>query len=416
MTFLPADILIPNIADKAAWSVVACDQYTSEPEYWDEVKNLTQGKQSAYHVVLPEIYLEDDNVDDRIRDINENMKSYCKGKVFNEYKNSYIYIERTQRNGKIRRGIVGMVDLDDYDYTKGSKSAVRATEGTVTERIPPRLKVRMDACLELPHVMLLVDDRKKCIIEHISSRKKELEVVYDFDLMMNSGHLTGWLVNDELAAHIQKELSALADLEAFNQKYEVNETAPLVFAVGNGNHSLATAKEYYNHVKANGGDTLLSKYALVELVNLHDESLVFEAIHRVVFDVDVDLFKKELMELCVESDSKNGQSFCLVTASGDYNLTFNKPTANLTVGSVQNFIDDFISRNGGRVDYIHGDDVVRTLSASDSSCGILLDSMDKNDLFKTVIVDGALPRKTFSMGDACDKRFYTEARIINNNF
>ncbi len=416
MTFLPADILIPDISDKTAWSVVACDQYTSEPEYWNEVQNLTQSKESAYHLVLPEIYLEDDNVDARIRDINQNMKSYCKDSVFKEFKNSYIYTERTQRNGKIRRGIVGMVDLDDYDYTKASKSAVRATEGTVTERIPPRLKVRMDACLELPHVMLLVDDRKKCIIEHIASKKSELEVVYDFDLMMDSGHLTGWLVNDELAAYIQNELSALADLEAFNQKYEVNETAALVFAVGDGNHSLATAKEYYNRVKENGGDAALAKYALVELVNLHDESLVFEAIHRVVFDVDVDLFKKELMELCDESNSKCGQSFCFVTADREYKLTFKEPTANLTVGSVQNFIDDFIARNGGRVDYIHGDDVVRSLSASENSCGILLDSMDKNDLFKTVIVDGALPRKTFSMGDACDKRFYTEARIINNNF
>ncbi|MBR2404508.1 MAG: DUF1015 family protein, partial [Clostridia bacterium] len=215
---------------------------------------------------------------------------------------------------------------------------------------------------------------------------------------------------------IQKELCALADLEVFNQKYQVNETSPLVFAVGDGNHSLATAKEYYNQVKANGGDIALSKYALVELVNLHDESLVFEPIHRVIFDVDVDLFKNELMELCKESDSNNGQSFCFVTASGDYNLAFKNHTANLTVGSVQNFIDDFISRHGGRVDYIHGDDVVRALSASENACGILLDSMDKNDLFKTVILDGALPRKTFSMGDACDKRFYTEARIINNNF
>ncbi len=414
MTFNSADILIPKTDDLTAWSVVACDQYTSEPEYWSKVESLTEGKPSAYHLVLPEIYLEDSNVDERIKSINSAMSEYCKNGIFEEYKDAYLYIERVQRNGKIRRGIIGAVDLEDYEYAKGSKSAIRATEGTVVERIPPRLKVRIDACLELPHVMLLIDDRKKAIIEELGRHTFEFKKVYDFDLMMDSGHLTGWLINDEYKAFLECELSKLADIDAFNEKYSVNESAPLVYAVGDGNHSLATAKEYYKKVKENGdaASAELARYALVELVNLHDESLVFEAIHRAIFDVDVKKLSAELSAICTE-DTIDGQSFTFVTAEGEKRLTFKAPTANLTVGSIQNFIDEYLSKNGGRVDYIHGDDVVRSLSSNDTTCGILLDAMDKNDLFKTVILDGALPRKTFSMGDACDKRFYTEARIIS---
>jgi len=406
MTFNSADILIPKTDDLKAWSVVACDQYTSEPEYWNEVEKIAENKPSAYHIVLPEIYLEEDGVDERIKNINSAMNSYVKDGIFKEYKNAYLYIERIQRNGKIRRGIIGAVDLEDYEYAKGSKSAVRATEGTVVERIPPRLKVRIDACLELPHVMLLIDDRKKVIIETLAEKKDQFEKVYDFDLMMDSGHLTGWLINDEYKAFVEKELAELADIDAFNAKYGVNETSPLVYAVGDGNHSLATAKEYHKTVK-----TELSRYALVELVNLHDESLVFEAIHRAIFDIDVKKFESELAAICTEGKG-DGQSFRLVTKDGEKDYTFKAPTTNLAVGSIQNFIDAYLKANGGRVDYIHGDDVVRSLSSNDTTCGILLDAMDKNDLFKVVILDGALPRKTFSMGDACDKRFYTEARAI----
>ena len=415
MTFKSADILIPKTDDYTAWSVVACDQYTSEPKYWEEVEKTADGKLSAYHLILPEIYLEEDGVDERIKKVNETMISYCKAGSFSEYKDAYFYIERIQRNGKVRRGIVGAVDLEDYEYKKGSKSAIRATEGTVVERIPPRLKVRMDAKLELPHVMLLIDDRKKAVIEEIGKHTSDFEKVYDFDLMQNSGHITGWLINKEWALYLESELKAFADLNEFNSKYGVSEPAPLVFAVGDGNHSLATAKEYYNEMKKQGmaDENSPARYALAELVNLHDDSLVFEAIHRVIFDIDEANFEKELSAIC--SEGKGEQSFVLVSSKGEKTYTFNSPTANLTVGSMQNFIDDYMKKFGGRVDYIHGDDVVRDLSSKGNACGIILDAMDKNDLFKTVILDGALPRKTFSMGDACDKRFYNEARIINNN-
>ena len=415
MTFKSADILIPKTDDYTAWSVVACDQYTSEPKYWEEVEKTAEGKLSAYHLILPEIYLEEEGVDERIKKVNETMISYCKAGSFAEYKDAYFYIERIQCNGKVRRGIVGAVDLEDYEYQKGSKSAIRATEGTVVERIPPRLKVRMDAKLELPHVMLLIDDRKKAVIEEIGKHTSDFEKVYDFDLMQNSGHITGWLINGEWAKYLENELKAFADLDEFNQKYGVSEPAPLVFAVGDGNHSLATAKEYYNEMKKQGkaDENSLARYALAELVNLHDDSLVFEAIHRVIFDIDEANFENELFKICIEGEGQ--QSFVLVTSKGEKTLNFANPTANLTVGSMQNFIDDYMKKFGGRVDYIHGDDVVRDLSSKGNACGIILDAMDKNDLFKTVILDGALPRKTFSMGDACDKRFYNEARIINNN-
>lgn len=414
MTFNRADILIPKTDDMTAWSVVACDQYTSEPAYWEEVEKLTKGKLSTYHLVLPELYLEQDGVDEKIKNINDAMADYCKSDVFKKYESSYIYIERTQKNGKVRKGIIGAVDLEDYEYQKGSESKIRATEGTVTERIPPRLKVRMDAKLELPHIMLLIDNAKKNIIEKIAENTKDFELIYDFEMMMDSGSIKGWLIDEKWSGYLEEELGKLENIDDFNKKYEVSKTNPLVFAVGDGNHSLATAKEYYNRMKEQGKADCNSpaRYALCELVNLHDESLVFEAIHRVIFDVDPVHFKEELEKVCKEA-TDGSQSFTLVTSCGEKKLAIADPTANLTVGSVQNFIDQYIKTYGGRVDYIHGDDVVRDLGSSENSCGILLDAMDKNDLFKTVILDGALPRKTFSMGDACDKRFYNEARIIN---
>jgi len=417
MTFNRADILLPDGVDYSKWSVVACDQYTSEPDYWKEVEAYVDDLPSSYNLILPEIYLENDDVDNKIKIINDNMIKYIKSDILKEYKNSYIYVERTQRNGKVRKGIVGAVDLEDYNYEKGSKSAIRATEGTVTERIPPRLKVRINAKLELPHVMLLIDNPQKDIIEYISEKKSQMEKVYDFDVMMNSGHLSGWLLTDELADYLESKLNSLSDENEFNKKYSVNEATPLVFAVGDGNHSLATAKEYYRIMKDKYGEAAMhgpARYALTELVNLHDESLVFEAIHRVVFDVDVDKFKAELNKFAVADKSSEGQNFVFVHDGIKTQMFVKNPDANLTVGSVQNFIDKYISENGGKVDYIHGEDVVMEL-AKGNNCGIILDAMSKNDLFKTVILDGALPRKTFSMGDACDKRFYNEARVINEN-
>lgn len=417
MTFNRADILIPRGIDMTAWSVVACDQYTSQPEYWKEAEKETNGKPTALNIILPEVYLESDECEKRTENINAQMKKYISDGIFKTYRNCYIYVERTLKNGKIRRGIIGAADLEDYDYSKGSESPVRATEGTVSERIPPRLKVRMNAKLELPHVMILIDDRKKEILEYLNEKKSEMELIYDFDLMMDSGHLKGYLLNDELADYVEKKLEAFSDKEYFEDKYSVKNKNPLVFAVGDGNHSLATAKEYYNEVKKKYGEKALSmpaRYALAEIVNLHDDSLEFEAIHRVLFNVDVENIKRELMKISSPEKNDIGQKFVFVSGDSEETLYITKPTANLTVGTIQNFIDEYIRKNGGEVDYIHGKDVVKNLSRDKNSCGFVFDAMNKNDLFKTVILDGALPRKTFSMGEACDKRFYTEARIIND--
>ena len=417
MTFNRADILIPRGIDMTAWSVVACDQYTSQPEYWKEAEKETNGKPTALNIILPEVYLESDECEKRTENINAQMKKYISDGIFKTYRNCYIYVERTLKNGKIRRGIIGAADLEDYDYSKGSESPVRATEGTVSERIPPRLKVRMNAKLELPHVMILIDDRKKEILEYLNEKKSEMELIYDFDLMMDSGHLKGYLLNDELADYVEKKLETFSDKEYFEDKYSVKNKNPLVFAVGDGNHSLATAKEYYNEIKKKYGEKALSmpaRYALAEIVNLHDDSLEFEAIHRVMFNIDSEKIKRELMKISSPEKNDIGQKFVFVSGDSEETLYITKPTANLTVGTIQNFIDEYIRKNGGEVDYIHGKDVVKNLSKDKNSCGFVFDAMNKNDLFKTVILDGALPRTTFSMGEACDKRFYTEARIIND--
>lgn len=422
MTFNRANILLPTFShdsDKMnKWSVVACDQYTSQPDYWKSVSMCVGSEFSTLNLTVPEIYLNDADIDDRISDVNKNMKKYIDAGLFAEYKDAYIFVERTLANGVKRLGIVGSVDLEDYEYEVGSTTKVRATEGTVVSRIPPRLKVRNDACIELPHIMLLIDNDECDIIEPNLDLKDDFEVLYDFDLMQNSGHITGYKMSNEAAKILDKKLAAFDDINAFNDKYGVNEKNPLIFAMGDGNHSLATAKAYYENLKKEIGEENAknspARYALCELVNLHDKSLVFEAIHRVIFGINAENFIKELGEkyLISHDDEASGQSFILVNEGKKQKVTITNTTEYLTVATVSAFIDDYIKRHGGEVDYIHGDDVVYDLCQEKSNVGIILDAMSKTDLYKSVIVDGALPRKTFSMGDACDKRFYIEARKI----
>lgn len=414
-----ADILLPKINDMLKWSVVACDQYTSEPEYWNKVKDEIGEEPSTYNMVFPEIYLKSADFNKKIKDINSTMNKYLDENLFTEYKNTYIYTERTLRNGSIRKGLIGMVDLECYDYQKGSQSAIRATEGTVLERIPPRVLIREDAPLELPHVMLLIDDEKKEIIESLALNKDNFKPIYDFKLMQNSGDIKGFVVNDEMILEINEKIKKLSDKEYFNKRYNVNDKDVLLFAVGDGNHSLATAKQCYVNLKEKIGEKALehpSRYALVEIVNLHDDSLEFEAIHRIVVDVDTKKMMDEFSKKFILSDKpcENSQCVDVVIKGKKERVYITNPTLNLSVGSLQEFIDEYLQKHSGEVDYIHGEDVVINLSQSDNSVGFILPSMDKNDLFKTVILDGALPRKTFSMGEACDKRFYLEVRRIKS--
>ena len=413
--FKAGNILIPKNVDMHKWSVVACDQYTSEPKYWEEVENIVGDAPSTLRITLPEIYLNDTNVEERIKKINETMTEYLNKDIFTELDNSMIYLERTQSDGKVREGIMGIVDLEDYSYEKGSQTLIRATEKTVIERIPPRMKVRENASLELPHIMILIDDEKKNIIESLKNKVTTDDVVYDFDLMQNDGHIKGYKLNENIQNEIIRGLEALADKDYFESKYNVTDKGVLLFAMGDGNHSLATAKACYEKLKETMGDAALespARYALVELVNLHSSALEFEAIHRVIFDTDVEDLIKNLYEYYNINEEGKGQKFELITKDMDKVLYIENPKSNIAVGSIQMFLDDYLATHKGNIDYIHGDDVTKDFGSKDGNIGIIFDAMAKEDLFKTVILDGALPRKTFSMGHSYDKRFYLEARKI----
>ena len=414
--FKRGNILLPKDTDMTKWSVIACDQYTSEPEYWADVEKIVGNNPSTLNLTLPEIYLEENDVEERIKKINSNMEELVNSDFFNEYKDSMIYLERTGADGKIREGLIGIVDLEDYSYEKGSQTLIRATEKTVIERIPPRVKVRENASLELPHIMILIDDEKKEIIESLKNKVSENDKLYDFDLMKNGGHVKGYLLNENAMDEVDKSLERLMDKEYFERKYDVTDKGVLLFAMGDGNHSLATAKACYENLKKKMGEeeALNSKarYALVELVNLHSNALEFEAINRVIFNTNsADLLNK-LKEYYNINKEGNGQKVRVITNNIDEDWYIENPKSNIAVGSIQLFLDEYLSNNDGKIDYIHGDDVTRELGSKENNVGFIFEAMKKTDLFKTVILDGALPRKTFSMGHANDKRYYLEARKI----
>lgn len=420
--FKPSTVLIPK-KDFEKWSVVACDQYTSDSDYWARVEKTVGDSNSTLRITLPEIYLEEDNVSDRIDTINQTMKKYIEGNVFNEISDSYIYTERSVSNGKIRKGLIGAFDLEAYNFNKGSDSQIRATEGTVLERIPPRVKIRENAPLELPHIMILIDDRNNAVIESVLSAKNDENKLYEFDLMENGGHISGYKVSGADAENLNAALETLYDEKAFNEKYSVSDKPLLIFAVGDGNHSLATAKTCWENLKKTLSPeeqlTHPARYALAELVNVHDESLEFEPIHRLIFDVDTEKFEKELKMYFAECDigeasEMKENAFSVIIGENSKNYVLNKPKFNLTVGDVQSFIDYYVKNveSKCKVDYIHGEETVYNKAKEENTVGILLPSMAKNDLFRTVIVDGVLPRKTFSMGHANEKRFYLECRKI----
>ena len=420
LAFRPADILLPQNCDYTKWSVVACDQYTSQPEYWQEVEELVGSAPSTLRLILPESCLDGPSVETDIMEVNNTMTRYLREERFCTLPASLIYVERRLDNLRLRRGLVGMVDLEQYDYEPGAEAQVRATEGTVMARIPPRVAVRKNAPLELPHVMLLADDPEKTVLEPLSARKDQMEKVYDFDLMERGGHIAGWRLDGESMALVAAALRKLADPAAFRARYGVEDKPVLLFAVGDGNHSLATAKECYERQKKlsppEQWDSLPARYALVELNNLHDDSLEFEPIHRVVFGAD----PEELLDALAafypgssRTDRPEGHRLAWVARGQEGTVSVPQPSAQLPVGTLQHFLDEYLlSHPGARVDYIHGEDVVRSLAAQPDTVGFLLPAMGKEELFPTVIHDGVLPRKTFSMGEAHDKRFYLEARRI----
>ncbi|MCR5468818.1 MAG: DUF1015 domain-containing protein [Lachnospiraceae bacterium] len=418
--FKPADILLPKKKyDMTRWSVIACDQYTSDPEYWADVKRIVSDSPSAFNLILPEVYLGTEEEKNILGHIKEKSLEYMNEDVFDEYKDSFIYVRRVDSTGRVRDGIVGAIDLEAYDYSKGSKSPVRATEETVAERIPPRVKIRENAVFELPHIMILIDDLDKKVIESLNDRKDSFEKVYDFKLMKGGGSIAGWVVDDTSKNVIQK---ALEELKAKAKEVNKDEN-PLVFAMGDGNHSLATAKAHYENLKKKdptGERTKLARYALAEIVNLHCDALEFEAIHRIVEDVDTEnlmAFLKEKLGLQPTTYStyeENAQVIFASTKDAEATYRITKPCHSLAVGSLQMALDEYLSSHNGKIDYIHGKSETIRLSKKENAIAFVLPDMKKEELFPAIMKGGVLPRKTFSMGHAEDKRYYLEARRINN--
>lgn len=416
--FKRANILLPKKCDMEKWAVIACDQYTSNPKYWDDVKRIVGDSPSTLNLTIPEIYLNDDNVDEIINSVNANMNKLVEEDFFEEYKDSMFYVERTQSDGKIREGIIGMIDLEAYNFEKGSTSLVRATEKTITDRIPPRVRIRKNAPLEFPHIMILIDDEKREIIENLKNEVKEDDVVYDFDLMKNGGHIKGYLMSDASCNRVEEQLEKLGDKEYFNKKYGVEDLPVLLFAMGDGNHSLATAKTVYENLKETMSEEEYlnnpARYALVEIVNLHSDALKFEAIHRVLFNVDVDNLFDELDKYYdVSFEECEGQRIDFVSKNRSGSFWIKNPKSNISLGSLQLFLDEYLEKHKEtRIDYVHGEEETTKLGMEEGNMGFILEAMGKDELFKTVMLDGALPRKTFSMGHSDDKRFYLEARKI----
>lgn len=416
--FYPADILLPKNADMTKWAVVACDQFTSQPEYWEAVEKTVGDAPSTLRLILPEAGLNDPAVDQHIAAINQSMKDYLDEGVFKTLSDSLVYIERSQSDGKIRHGLIGMIDLDQYDFTPGSGSLVRATEGTVLSRIPPRVRVRQDAPVELPHVMLLIDDSDKTVIEPLTASSSKMESVYDFELQQQGGHLKGWKLNEDQINNVADALSGLITEEAMEKKYNLKGAAPLLFAVGDGNHSLATAKQCYENLKKvtpkEQWATMPARYALVEVVNNHDDALQFEPIHRVLFGVKPEAVLDAFKAYYPGAHEGVGEGHTIAyTYEGHKGLiTVPNPKLQLEVATLQEFLDPYLKENNIEVDYVHDDDVTDELGSKPGNIAFKLPAMGKEQLFKTVMADGVLPRKTFSMGHARDKRYYVEARKI----
>ncbi len=408
--FEPADILIPKVEEMEKWSVIACDQFTSQPEYWERVEEYVGDAPSSLKLIFPEAKLGEETAG-MVSEIRETMEQYLETGIFDEYKKAFIYVERTLLDGSIRKGIVGVINLEEYDYSPHSLSGIRATEKTVVERIPPRKVIRENAVLELPHILLFSDDEKDYMCGYLESVKEELPILYDFELMEEGGHICGRLVTGAQITAFVEKMEAYGDFIA--QKYCDSKKIPMMFAVADGNHSLATAKACYEDIKLkNQGKDMSNhpaRYALAELVNIHDEAQKFEPIHRIVKNVDVNAI---LGALILDSCAEEGYPVKWHSGEKHGTIYLDPSKGQLPIGILQNFLDEYLSVHLGVIDYIHGEDVLKGLAKEPNSIGFELPTVDKDRFFKGIIEDGVLPRKTFSTGHAQEKRYYLEARKI----
>jgi hypothetical protein len=423
----------PNV-DYTKWAVIACDQFTSEPEYWQQVEKIVDDAPSTYHIILPEVYLGTSEEENRIKTTQDVMEKYLKSGLFRQI-NDFIYVLRTT-NGKTRRGLMVCLDLEHYDYHEGSQTLIRATEGTILDRLPPRIRIRESAPLECPHILVLFDDPNDTVFGPLDEQLMAFEEMYNFELMLGSGHLRGLALKDEdCKQHIEQALGDLIDPDAFAEKYNLKPGAskPLLFAMGDGNHSLATAKAIWEKLKPSVGMNHPARYALVEIENIHDLALTFEPIHRLLFDIKNNLLEEmkafwqeklniramdsiDAMKDVVDSADEPWHQIGMVSSDGIKLIEVRKPIDNLVVGTLQRFLDHFLADDSsGKIDYVHGTDVLFEKGQLPGNAGFYLPGIDKSELFKTVILDGALPRKTFSMGEAKEKRFYVECRCIKES-
>ena len=396
--FVPSDILLPRVEDPTAWSVIACDQFTSQREYWEAAERRVGRAPSALRLILPEAWLGTDRAAGADERIARTMEQYLNDDLFERHTDCFIYLERKQSDGRIRRGLVGALDLEQYDFTPGNRAAVRATEATVEDRLPPRVVIRSAAALELPHVMVLMDDREDAVLGTLEKAVRSSAPLYDFDLMLGGGHVTGWKISGDLLQNTLTALNALGDSDRQHALYgEAGAVAPMPFAVGDGNHSLAAAKRWWEQLR----ETLTpekreahpARYALAELCNIQEPALDFEPIHRVIFDTDASDFSSALAARRQEWEDPNR-------------------TIGERVAAADAFCADYIAAHGGRLDYIHGTETAREMGDRPGCGAVLLPPVEKNGLFLSVIKNGALPRKSFSMGHAEDKRYYLECRRI----
>jgi len=427
---IPKIMLPRRGTDLFRWAVIACDQYTSQPDYWAETEKIVGNAPSTLRLTLPEVYLENAETTDRIEKIHRTMRKYVEEDLLETLPAGVILTERTSGGAFPRRGLVLAVDLEQYEYKAGSQSLIRPTEKTVEERIPPRLKVRRGACLELPHIMLLIDDPERAIIEPLFEKTNTFEKVYDTDLMQNGGHITGWFIpQGKETDAIEKRLETLCDRDKFNRKYNCSDKQALLpYAVGDGNHSMATAKAYWEEIRSAlteaERETHPARFVLVEVVNIHDESLIIEPIHRVLFNVEPEQLLKELTAYynaqgcrayvsAQTSTPFTGHYFPFYTQNSDGIFVVESPAWSIPVATIQAGLDVWLGQHPSvKIDFIHGDDALQTLGKQPGNIGFILPDIAKNELFRGVVFDGVLPRKTFSMGEAHEKRYYMEAKQI----
>ena len=410
--FRPADILLPADCSMETWSVVACDQFSSNPAYWDEVARQTEGKPSTMHMILPEAYLETVDQGKVSREINDTMAQYLADGIFRKLENSYIYVERTLPDGVIRRGLMGMIDLDHYDYHEGSTSYIRATEHTVESRLPPRVEIRKNALLEMPHIMLFIDDRSDMIMSGAAAAAGN--AVYDFDLMCGGGHIKGFPIEGVNADTMSAMLDELTDDALLESKYGFSQGA-IVYAIGDGNHSLAAAKNCWEEIRsgltAEQRENHPARFALVELMNIHDAGVSFHPIHRAVFGINSCDFAQQAEQKLF---SAQGTAVKLVTSDGEAVRYVQADSIGQVIELVDAFCQSYAAEHGGQVDYIHGEKETVAFGSTQGNAAILLPTMKKEELFTSVMDTGVFCKKSFSIGEAVEKRYYLECRTIQN--